>query len=450
MLTPDRIKPFLLHDDPDVRAFVVDYFAQSWSDDPELLPMVLDACERFGFEEDGRSLFYAARFTVTEPTLDRLLDLLARAEDEETIRRLNGIVVGAPGALLRARGEAIDRCSNILPEIRPRLGARREYLDWSGERLWAELQNFARRSQDDYITSDVNLDYAEDLVDALGDRDVPDAATICRLIAELEPEEGWLEVFLVNLAGRRRLPEAVPALVGKFRLDADYLLDRASEVLERIGDVEAVRLIRREYPGAEFGYRISATGILGHIKHPESEAAALELLECEDDGALRTWLCMALCDLFSDRALDTVRREMASGLPETTRELCAPALVVIKVLGLDPPPEAEAWEQQRRRQKEATNRALAELEDDDWPAWDDVEDDLFDEPEVDESRLAVTAPIRNIAPRVGRNDPCPCGSGLLFKKCCLTTGCFRRGGPGPLRAIAERRTSHRRESPCRR
>ena len=22
-------------------------------------------------------------------------------------------------------------------------------------------------------------------------------------------------------------------------------------------------------------------------------------------------------------------------------------------------------------------------------------------------------------PRVGRNDPCPCGSGLKFKKCCL-------------------------------
>ncbi|MBC8391880.1 MAG: SEC-C domain-containing protein, partial [Deltaproteobacteria bacterium] len=23
------------------------------------------------------------------------------------------------------------------------------------------------------------------------------------------------------------------------------------------------------------------------------------------------------------------------------------------------------------------------------------------------------------APKVGRNDPCPCGSGKKFKKCCL-------------------------------
>ena len=27
-------------------------------------------------------------------------------------------------------------------------------------------------------------------------------------------------------------------------------------------------------------------------------------------------------------------------------------------------------------------------------------------------------PARNEGPRVGRNDPCPCGSGKKFKKCC--------------------------------
>ena len=28
------------------------------------------------------------------------------------------------------------------------------------------------------------------------------------------------------------------------------------------------------------------------------------------------------------------------------------------------------------------------------------------------------APIRSTAPKVGRNDPCPCGSGKKFKHCC--------------------------------
>lgn len=29
------------------------------------------------------------------------------------------------------------------------------------------------------------------------------------------------------------------------------------------------------------------------------------------------------------------------------------------------------------------------------------------------------APIRSSAPKVGRNDPCPCGSGKKYKHCCL-------------------------------
>jgi uncharacterized protein YecA (UPF0149 family) len=26
--------------------------------------------------------------------------------------------------------------------------------------------------------------------------------------------------------------------------------------------------------------------------------------------------------------------------------------------------------------------------------------------------------------KLGRNDPCPCGSGKRFKRCCLHSGCF--------------------------
>ena len=31
-------------------------------------------------------------------------------------------------------------------------------------------------------------------------------------------------------------------------------------------------------------------------------------------------------------------------------------------------------------------------------------------------------PIRNRQQRVGRNDPCPCGSGKKFKQCCMKKG----------------------------
>jgi hypothetical protein len=46
---------------------------------------------------------------------------------------------------------------------------------------------------------------------------------------------------------------------------------------------------------------------------------------------------------------------------------------------------------------------------------------LFEEglsPGVDDE-TAASAPLVHSSAKVGRNDPCPCGSGLKFKKCCL-------------------------------
>ena len=38
-----------------------------------------------------------------------------------------------------------------------------------------------------------------------------------------------------------------------------------------------------------------------------------------------------------------------------------------------------------------------------------------------DGKIRKGQPVRNTGPKVGRNDPCPCGSGRKFKKCCGTT-----------------------------
>jgi preprotein translocase subunit SecA len=35
-----------------------------------------------------------------------------------------------------------------------------------------------------------------------------------------------------------------------------------------------------------------------------------------------------------------------------------------------------------------------------------------------EDAIERTAPVQREMPKVGRNDPCPCGSGKKYKKCC--------------------------------
>lgn len=47
------------------------------------------------------------------------------------------------------------------------------------------------------------------------------------------------------------------------------------------------------------------------------------------------------------------------------------------------------------------------------PAHDHDHDD-----DHDHSQCGGAAPYVRDAPKVGRNDPCPCGSGRKSKKCC--------------------------------
>lgn len=50
-------------------------------------------------------------------------------------------------------------------------------------------------------------------------------------------------------------------------------------------------------------------------------------------------------------------------------------------------------------------------------ALDEDGDPFFWEP-LWEDKPAVQQPYVRTAPKVGRNDPCPCGSGKKYKKCC--------------------------------
>lgn len=36
----------------------------------------------------------------------------------------------------------------------------------------------------------------------------------------------------------------------------------------------------------------------------------------------------------------------------------------------------------------------------------------------DPAQVPKTRPIERAMPKAGRNDPCPCGSGKKYKKCC--------------------------------
>jgi preprotein translocase subunit SecA len=60
---------------------------------------------------------------------------------------------------------------------------------------------------------------------------------------------------------------------------------------------------------------------------------------------------------------------------------------------------------------------LDEDEIDDWDE-EDEEDDDWDEDDDDEAEPKFVVKQLSSS-KIGRNEPCPCGSGKKYKKCCL-------------------------------
>jgi hypothetical protein len=429
MLTAEQLKPFLFHEESHVRKAVVEYFSDSWSRDPEIVPAVLQLCERYGDEANTLNLARCDHLVVTAQAADQLLALLGSTPSVLAVRHINRLLGNAPVDWLKQQEQAIRACPRAEAALLQKLERRCEWSGWSGERLWQELQDFSHRSQDEGYTSDIDLDYGWDLVEALGPHTVPDAPTLCGLLRSPAVSGSWLETFVVDLAGARGLHEAVPALVEKFHIDTDYLLERCMYALCRIGDPEASRLIGADYASAGSTFQNFSTGALEGIKHPQTEEVLLTLLETLPEAEFRTSLCLCLCKLFSEGGVEVVRGEIAAGYESFFANLEEELLPVLDVLGIDLP-EAADWRKEREEteRRVAQQRARLEEQGKRLAALQKQGIDPFAAPKavprpVPPPREADRVPPRpagfeHTQPRVGRNDPCPCRSGKKFKHCC--------------------------------
>jgi hypothetical protein len=414
MLTADRVKPHLLNPERHVRRQAWEYFGESWSCDPDLVPLAVQCCEGYGVEDSLDTLFFCQRFPLTAEALDQALALLARTDHESAVGHLNRVIAGAPLELLAAREQAIADNPHFDRALAPLLARRREWAGRSGEQLWQELQDFARGLEGKYDVEEVDHDHADALVAALAGHDVPDPETIARLLRSPEVEESWLEIFLIDLAGERRLRELVPTLVEKFHVDTDYMLEQCMDALAKIGDPEAARLIRAGFPTGPEQFRLYTADVLGRIKSEESEDALLAVLPGEKDCTFRTALCVSLCKLFSERGIAAVLREVERGYDSTLADLEDDVLRIADVLGVTLP-LGEVWRQRREARDRSVARRTAELTEA-MKHFRAPEPAPLPEPESAPPALSV--PFR-AAPRTGRNEPCPCGSGKKFKNCCL-------------------------------
>lgn len=436
MISTEKLREFILDTDSNVRNEAACYFYEGYIQDPQILSLTLQACQKYGFEDCGLLLAHASRQIVDDFTAAKLLKILNETDEINAQMHLTHLLNNASIGFLEKN---IDAMPTRVDERQWNVARNRlEFDGYSGKQLWQALEEYSEKHEN----QQTDASYHGPLIASLAHHDFPDPSRICELIEEHEGK--WLELFLIQLAAERKIEQVVPIINEKLAEDDLSLSDTCSKALARIGTESVVNAFKEGFKNGSWGYQLSASDIFGRIKLPQSEAAIIEILESNGKSLSRdiySNLCFSLCDLFSSKAFDYGKEVLDDIETIEIDSMRERLMTVLKVLG-DPVSSEmrEAWEKEialePQRRKEhfrkkhpelhrlgETIRNLVENHD---PA--DILNILENNNEPDisnsfEKNIPSGRRIESInskpSMKIGRNSPCYCGSGKKYKKCCI-------------------------------
>lgn len=213
---------------------------------------------------------------------------------------------------------------------------------------------------------------------------------------------------------------------------SDYLNDDFCEIVYQLGSDKLDKLRSFVFEPNRYLYsRTMISNVLQQIAlhEPQRRAEVIdwyksvidEILEREEDETIidSEWIAFLVCDL-----VDLQARELMAQITELFNH----GLVFKGITGSLNDCMIEILQEpkiDRKKPKFENTIDRYHYYLDTWHYYKDANKDVADLPKVDEKISyedideVETIPSRVETPKVGRNDPCPCGSGKKYKKCCL-------------------------------
>ncbi|MHB8126230.1 MAG: SEC-C metal-binding domain-containing protein [Desulfitobacteriaceae bacterium] len=400
MLKPNEIKPFLFHTEGVVREFAVNYFAKSFSLDSELLPLILaytrtedEKAQIHPDDEDANQLMLvnARYFIQTQETFVEILERIERA-DQNKSSYVQLLLNAGPRLLEKNLSELLR-----YPELMKGAEQAVELLQLSTLDLWKKLMEYAETHVEDYV-GEFDFNYGKIIVRELATRlDLPFEEMRRILLSKSEEDGGYKEVYLTILAGELRDEAWIPILIDKLSLNGDLICQTASDALAKIGTPAVVEALFERYRLKKGYFSIFAAPLLGQIKVEEAEDAILKLLFVEDDKEDATVLVDSLGQLLSARGIPLIQQYIEEGYSSCIINLEKTYYCNALINGVELPDMVE-YRQMIQEERDNYRKHL-------------------DEVQGRSNSLSTAKPVDK-PDKIGRNDPCPCGSGNKYKKCC--------------------------------
>jgi hypothetical protein len=320
MRTPEtKIKEAILHPVHEIREKALHYFSDARCEDESIMPLVIQAVEKYGREIAFYIMRDAERLPQTEATVDWLINELRRDYDLSDVTQENyciavaWVLCSAPPPILWKRFNDIFTATAFPEQLRSRFTERLDRFTWDWDRAWTALKYFGQdtmRRREFYTRDDVV--WSAGIVEALARHRKHAKKVLTLLDGQYRDEDpvlmNWLRPCFVDLAGEMQLEEAVPLLIDFVGNEADEsMADSADRALQRIGGDVVLRAIdARWWHRENIEFRRAAACILDHVRGDFCIERCLDFFRGEEDRETNQILADALLGNFSEEAVDLI------------------------------------------------------------------------------------------------------------------------------------------------
>jgi hypothetical protein len=275
-LSEGKIKEAILHPDLDVRDTAIRYFYSSTAQDETLMPLAIDAIEKYGRTTAFSFTHYLNRLPQTERTIDWVIAELKRefrgTADEKYFYFLNlsRLLCHADVPRVIQRADEILQAPNFDSKEQVAFRDRLAMIGWDAETCWNALLKHCEANINTNDIEDFDLGHALRIVDALARQPQEYQKSILSFLSDQvydfrQDARKWLQPLLANLAGEIRLQAAIPVLVGYLGHPYSFLCDQSLFALAKIGTPEVVSVVCDLFPRSSLDFRRYASELLGKI-----------------------------------------------------------------------------------------------------------------------------------------------------------------------------------------
>ena len=213
----------------------------------------------------------------------------------------------------------------------------------TADELWQELKEFCA-VEDHLEMMAVDYEYGRSVVSALAPYRERFGPKVMRCLEDPEAYTGWLEVFIVRLAGEMKLERAIPFLVDRYVDEDSWACEEAYRALEKIGTDGVVQELARRNVAGDWGMRIAVATTLEKIHSDFSVQTCLDLLAQEPDESLQGHLLEAVLMNFYREGIEPARQHILKTAKSLEMlEVRSALLVACTMLG-ETFPEFQAWQ----------------------------------------------------------------------------------------------------------